>query len=109
MLDQKERFSLTGLRVEFVGSAQDNDTAIGEVISGSVQLVYISPESILTNKKFRGMWQKEIYQDKLIIIIIIIIMYRPPKEYYVHIISYIVSILHLRALCIDEAHCVKLW
>ena len=30
----------------------------------------------------------------LVIIIIIIIMYRPPKEYYVHIISYIVSILH---------------
>ena len=29
-----------------------------------------------------------------IIIIIIIIMYRPPKEYYVHIISYIVSNLH---------------
>ena len=79
MLDQKERFSRTGLRVEFVGSAQDNDAAIGEVISGSVQLVYISPESILTNKKFRGMLQKEIYQDKL------------------------------RALCIDEAHCVKLW
>ena len=79
MLDQKERFSRTGLRVEFVRSVQDNDAAIGEVISGSVQLVYISPESILTNKKFRGMLQKEIYQDKL------------------------------RALCIDEAHCVKLW
>ena len=30
----------------------------------------------------------------IIIIIIIIIMYRPPKEYYVHIISYIVSNLH---------------
>ena len=29
-----------------------------------------------------------------IIIIIIIIMYRSPKEYYVHIISYIVSNLH---------------
>ena len=79
MLDQKERFSCTGLRVEFIGSAQDNEAAIAEVLSGLVQLVYISPECILNNKKFRAMLQKDIYQDKL------------------------------RALCIDEAHCVKLW
>ena len=79
MLDQKERFSRTGLRVEFVGSAQDNERAIEEVLNGTVQLVYISPESILNNKKFRAMLQKEIYQEKL------------------------------RALAVDEAHCVKLW
>ena len=79
MLDQKERFSRTGLRVEFVGSAQDNEDAIAEVLNGSVQLVYISPECILSNKKFRAMLHKEIYQEKL------------------------------RGLCIDEAHCVKLW
>ena len=79
MLDQKERFLRTVIRVEFVGSAQDNERAIEEVLNGTVQLVYISPESILSNKKFRAMLQKEIYQERL------------------------------RALAADEAHNVKLW
>lgn len=36
--------------LEFVRSAQDNKTTIGEIINGSMHLLYISPESILTNK-----------------------------------------------------------
>ena len=61
-LVQKEQFSHTGLRVEFVGSAQDNERAIEEALNGTVKLVYISPESILNSKKSRAMLQKEIYQ-----------------------------------------------
>ena len=44
-----------------------------------MEVCNISPESILNNKKFRAMLQKEIYKEKL------------------------------RVLVIDEAHCVKLW
>lgn len=79
MLDQKERFIQTGLTVEFVGSAQDDGDATEAVLSGKVQLVYISPESVLNNKKFRGMFLREMYQENLV------------------------------ALVVDEAHCVKLW
>ena len=54
MLDQKERFIRTGLTVEFVGSTQDNinSDAIEAVLNGKVQLVYISPRSVLNNKNF---------------------------------------------------------
>ena len=79
MLDQKEKFTFMGLIAEFVGSTQDDSDVTKNVLSGKVQLVYISPESVLNNKKFRAMFQREIYQENLV------------------------------ALVIDEAHCVKLW
>ena len=79
MLDQKEKFIITGLTVEFVGSSQDDCAATEAVLSGKVQLVYISPESILNNKNYRGMFRREVYQENLV------------------------------ALVVDEAHCVKLW
>ena len=79
MLDQKEKFSHTGLKVEFVGSMQDDESAITAVLNGMVQLVFISPENILNNRKFRTMLQKDVYQKNMI------------------------------ALVVDEAHCVKLW
>ena len=79
MLDQKERFICTGLTVEFVGSAQDDGDATEAVLSGKVQLVYISPESVLNNKKFRALFLREVYQENLV------------------------------ALVVDETHCVRLW
>ena len=65
--------------MEFVGSIQDNSDAIKTVLNGKVQLVYISLESVLNNKSFQGMFQRDIYQENLV------------------------------ALVVDEAHCVKLW
>ena len=41
-----EHFSCTGFRVEYVGTTQDNEDAIAEVLNRSVQLVPISPECI---------------------------------------------------------------
>ena len=67
------------INVEFVGSTQDDLTATMAVLNGTVQLVFISPENILNNIKFRAMFQKDVYQKKLI------------------------------ALVVDEVHCVKLW
>ena len=79
MLDQKRRFSSAGIRAEFVGSTQQDESAIDDILHGRVQLVYISPESLLNNIMFRAMFQTENYKANLI------------------------------ALVVDEAHCVKLW
>ena len=49
------------------------------VLKGKIQLVYISPESLLENDCFRAMLLTDFYQK------------------------------NLRALVVDEAHCVKLW
>ena len=50
-----------------------------KVLNADVEIVFISPESILCNKTFRGMLQTPAYINKLV------------------------------ALVIDEAHCVKTW
>lgn len=79
MFDQKEKFSRKGITVEFVGEAQDDEQAVLSVLKGKIQLVYISPESLLGNNRFRTMLLSDCYQKRL------------------------------RALVVDEAHCVKLW
>ena len=79
MMDQKEKLSKRGINVEFVGEAQDSDGAVAAVLSGHIQLVYISPENLLKNPCFRNMLLSDCYSKSL------------------------------RALVVDEAHCVKLW
>ena len=79
MIDQKEKFLQRGLKVEFVGEAQSSESAATAVLSGDIQLVYISPESLLLNRKYRNMLTEAPYQAKL------------------------------RAFVVDEAHCVKFW
>ena len=79
MVDQKKNFAPTGVSVEFVGKAQDDNTAVKRVLKGEVQLVYISPENILNNRRFRDMLQKSNYQQRLV------------------------------AVVVDEAHCVQMW
>lgn len=79
MIDQKENFMQQGLKVEFVGEAQKEESATTAVLNGDIQLVYISPESLLLNRKYRSMITTTLYQEKL------------------------------RAFVVDEAHCVKFW
>ena len=79
MVDQQAKFSLRGLKTEFVGEDQLNKEAEERVLRGEVQLVYISPESILSIFKFRRMLTSSVYMDNLL------------------------------ALVVDEAHCVKTW
>ena len=79
MLDQKRRFNSAGIRAEFVGSTQQDESAIDDILHGQVQPVYISPESLLNNTMLRAMFQTETYKANLI------------------------------ALVVDEAHCVELW
>ena len=79
MIDQKEKFVHRGLKVEFVGEAQTEENATTAVLNGDIQLVYISPESLLLNRKYRRMLTTTLYQE------------------------------NLRAFVVDEAHCVKFW
>lgn len=79
MLDQRNKFMLRGIATEFVGEAQTNERAVEAVINGQVQLVYISPESLLQNRRYRSMLKSRAYQERMV------------------------------AFVIDEAHCVKFW
>ena len=79
MMDQREKFTSKGVSTEFVGEAQEDEVAVEAVIKGNIQLVYISPESLLCNPRFRNMLLSDNYKR------------------------------NLRAFVVDEAHCVKLW
>jgi len=79
MMDQSQRFVPTGLTVGFVGEAQKDNEICTNILNGDVQLVYISPESLLNTKKYWQMFQTSAYQEKMI------------------------------AFVVDEAHCVKMW
>ena len=79
MIDQREKFTKKGITTEFVGEAQENDDAVAAVLNGRIQLVYISPESLLGNPRFRSMLLSDSYKTRL------------------------------RGVVVDEAHCVKLW
>lgn len=79
MLDQQAKFKNKHFEVEFVGEAQLDRTVHRRVVNGEVQLLYISPENIIQNKKYRDMLQTPIYKEKL------------------------------AAIVVDEAHCIKTW
>jgi len=61
MLDQIHSKRIT---VEFVEKAQKDEEAVLSVLNGRVQLVYISPESLLGNACFRAM-MSDCYQKRL--------------------------------------------
>lgn len=76
MMDQKRAFSQKGLTVEYVGEGLNNLEA---VLKGKIQLVYISPESLMGNEKIRKMLLNSVYSQNLV------------------------------GFVVDEAHCVKMW
>jgi len=51
MFYQKKRFSVMGLKAEFVGSARDYPAATAAILNCTVQLVFISPENLLNNSR----------------------------------------------------------
>ena len=79
MMDQTAKFSPRGLATDFVGETQMSGEVTKRVLSGLTQLVFISPESIITNPRFRNMLMAPRYKEKLV------------------------------ALAVDEAHCVSKW
>jgi len=78
MMDQKTILLEKGLSVEYVGEGVAPDN-LDEVLKGKVQLVYINPESLLSNVKIRKILLNSVYSQNLV------------------------------AFVVDEAHCVKMW
>ena len=79
MLDQAEKFNKLGISTELVGEAQTNPVSRRRVLQGEVQIVLISPESLILNVKYRDMLMSQQYKN------------------------------HMIALVVDEAHCVRTW
>ncbi len=79
MMNQTAKFSPRDLSTDVVGEGQVDREATMWVLSGLMQLVFISPESIIENPCFRNMLLTTPYKERLV------------------------------ALVIDEAHCVKNW
>ena len=79
MIEQCEKFTTTSLSTELLGEAQMSKEATYRMERGEVQLVYISPESIICNPRYRGMLISDVFKENLV------------------------------ALAVDEAHCVKTW
>ena len=52
MMDQCKRFSEKGVVAKFVGAAMTDKNVIKEVPEGRVQLLYITPESIILNRLY---------------------------------------------------------
>ena len=77
VIDQKSKFIKMNLKAEYVGEAQTDEKAISRVLKGDIQILLISPESLLLNPRFRNMLLSKPYKDDLV------------------------------ALVVDEAHCVK--
>ncbi len=79
MIDQKAKFTPKGVKAEFVGEAQNDRAAVENVLKGQCELVFISPESIISNPLYRNMLLTEVYKERMV------------------------------GLVVDEAHCIKTW
>ena len=77
MQDQVRAMIERNVTAVYIGGADDMLEA--EICAGNYQLVYCSPESLLTDNRWRDMLQSPIYCERLV------------------------------GLVVDEAHCVKSW
>ena len=77
MKDQVRKMTERDVSAVYVAEADERTET--EICDGKFQLVYMSPESLLTNATWRDMLQSDVYQTNLV------------------------------AFVVDEAHCVKKW
>lgn len=63
----------------YCGDAEVDKKVEEEIFRGCYQLVFMSPEAILNDERWRDMLSSEVYRQRLV------------------------------ALVVDEAHCVKTW
>ena len=61
IIEQRKKFTAKGVKTEFVGEAQIDNSAKDCVVKGQVQLVYISPENLLYNSRYRSMLSSPVY------------------------------------------------
>jgi len=71
--------TLLGLSAEFMAEGQVDPTVKSKVLGGEVQLLFISPESLLCNVMYHSLLLTDLYKKSLI------------------------------GVDVDEAHCMKTW
>ena len=69
-LEDHDVFVPRGIVAEYVGEAQEDPSGIADVLGGQVQLVFISPESIIMNQKYRNMLLSKPYKENLVALVI---------------------------------------
>ena len=80
MEDQVARFSSRGVKSTYICKDKCKQSVLGQdVENGQYQIVFFSPECMLTELKWREMFRSEVYQKNVI------------------------------GLVIDEAHCIEKW
>ena len=79
MMEQRQKFTTDGIPAEFVGELQQDLDAMQGVKDGKYQLLYISPESLLSNPQWRNMLLSTTYRKNIV------------------------------GFVVDEAHCVTQW
>ena len=78
MKDQVAVYTSKGLKIGCV-TGESSSTEKSEVLKGNFQLVFFSPESLLSGHRWREVLQEEPYKSNVV------------------------------AFVVDEAHCVKKW
>ncbi|XP_065901618.1 ATP-dependent DNA helicase Q1-like [Dysidea avara] len=78
-VDLTVKLQSRGINAAYVGEQQIDWQETKRVLEGNIEIVFISPESIIHNKAFRNMLRSEAYKERMV------------------------------ALIVDEAHCVKTW
>ena len=78
MKDQVAHCLSRGLTAGYI-SSDSSDTMKKEILEGKCQVVFISPESLFTGRRWRDMLRQEPYRSNLV------------------------------GFIVDEAHCVKKW
>ena len=79
VLEQREKYSMKGICCEFVRELQQHIEAFASIQKGKAQLLFISPEFMLSNPQWRDMLLLPVYQKNVV------------------------------ALIVDEAHCIVIW
>ena len=80
MEDQVAKASGLGLKCVYLSQGDRcNDELVQAVLAGEYQIIFLSPEVLLTELRWREMLRKEVYQNNLVGVIV------------------------------DEAHCVETW
>ena len=79
MKDQVRSLDKRNVRVIYVGEISEESAVYSEVCEGRFSLIFMSPESLLTDMKWRDLLQGPVFQENLV------------------------------AFVVDEAHCVTKW
>lgn len=79
MKDQVSSLAEKGMSAVYVGEASNSEDKIAQIYEGQFQVVFFSPELLLTDETWRDMLQSPLYKENLV------------------------------GFIVDEAHCVKKW